>query len=250
MSEKRELEYKDRFVLYLQQTLSDRFDTEADFPTLPFTDLTTRHTLTIDVNAREYTQILSAIMTGGDLAFPDIAHELELIWTDAKELIPVDSVPIGTIFNFVGLVADIPAKYLLCNGATLDGADYPELFAIMPPDMISGSDFTLPALSNRYIRNTVDDSLVGDFTGALNHTLSIAELPAHHHVVPAHAHTVPARANAGSTSGVAALAGAAANATIATDTEAATDTSDVGSGNSFGLIPPSQSFLSIIKALP
>lgn len=81
MTEKRKLAYRDRYVKYLTQTLSDRFDLVPQFPTLPFVDMTSRIPLVYRVNQREYTQILSAIMTGGDLAFPDIAHELELIWS-------------------------------------------------------------------------------------------------------------------------------------------------------------------------
>lgn len=81
MPETRDLAYKDRFVRYLIQTLSDRFDDVPEFPTLPFVDRTSRIPLVYRVNQDEYTQILSAIQTGGDLAFPDIAHELELIWS-------------------------------------------------------------------------------------------------------------------------------------------------------------------------
>lgn len=81
MPETRELAYNDRFVRYLIQVLSDRFDNTPEFPALPFVDRTSRIPLVYRVNQDEYTQILSAIMTGGDLAFPDISHELELIWT-------------------------------------------------------------------------------------------------------------------------------------------------------------------------
>lgn len=81
MPETRDLAYRDRFVRYLIQTLSDRFDGVPEFPTLPFVDRTSRIPLVYRVNQDEYTQIHSAIMTGADLAFPDIAHELELIWS-------------------------------------------------------------------------------------------------------------------------------------------------------------------------
>ena len=81
MPETRDLAYRDRFVRYLIQVLSDRFDGVPEFPTLPFVDRTSRIPLVYRVNQDEYTQIHSAIMTGADLAFPDIAHELELIWS-------------------------------------------------------------------------------------------------------------------------------------------------------------------------
>jgi len=85
MPETRDLAYKDRFVRYLIQTLSDRFDELTTFQDLPFVDQTSRVPLVYRVNQTEFTQILSAIMTGGDLAFPDIAHELELIWANPNE---------------------------------------------------------------------------------------------------------------------------------------------------------------------
>lgn len=76
----RGLAYKDRFVWYLLEILSDRFDDVPALPELPFTDMTSRVPLVYRVNQREYTDILSAIQTGADLAFPEKAHELELIW--------------------------------------------------------------------------------------------------------------------------------------------------------------------------
>jgi len=85
MPETRDLAYKDRFVRYLIQTLSDRFDTLTTNTPLPFVDQLSRVPLVYRVNQTEFTQILSAIMTGGDLAFPDIAHELELIWANPDD---------------------------------------------------------------------------------------------------------------------------------------------------------------------
>lgn len=161
----------------------------------------------------------------------------------------VDGTPVGTIINFVGEIADIPAKWRLCNGASLLGSSYPELFAIMPASMISGANFTLPALSGRFVRSTANDSDVGNIGGSNSHTLTTAELPAHSHTIPSHSHTVSVADGAGS-QGRAARGTNTNVSTFNTSTAAATVTGNEGSGNSFSTLPSHQFFLAIIKVLP
>lgn len=167
------------------------------------------------------------------------------------EVIPLsDNTPVGSIIAFIGLIADIPAKWLPCNNTTYVGADYPELFSILKATFISGSNFHTPNLQGHFIRGAASDSDHSGESGSNTHTLSISELPAHHHVVPAHAHTVGTRNAAGANVGSVSMGSLAANNTIATDTEPATDTSDVGSGDFFNIEPLSYRFHWIIKALP
>lgn len=162
----------------------------------------------------------------------------------------VDGTPIGVIATFIGEIASIPPKYLLCNGATYAQADYPELAAILPSTFLSGSNFTVPALSGRFIRGAVADNVIGEIGGALNVTLTVANLPAHHHTVPAHSHTFLKGSAVASQNLRAALGNNAAQADQVTSTHPATDTSDTGGGLDFAIIPPYQRFLYIIKALP
>jgi len=188
-----------------------------------------------------------------DSEFDDIQEALaECITEILTEVETVtDATPVGALMNFIGLAVDVPVKWLLCDGATYVGTDYPDLFAILPSALVSGGNFTLPALSGRFIRGAVDDSAVADIGGELNHTLTIAELPAHHHVVPAHDHTFSSFNNAGAGGSNVVASGSSGGAgTKTSSTEAATDTSDAGSGNSFGMLPPYQRFCFIIKALP
>jgi microcystin-dependent protein len=187
-----------------------------------------------------------------DATWDDIDEQIaDTITEILEEYVPVaDNVPVGVITAFIGNAAAIPAKWLPCNYSLYAQADYPELVAILPSGYTTGSNFRTPNLQGHYIRGLADDTGRGGEAGSNQHTLTIAELPVHRHIVPAHAHAVPARANAGSTSNVAALAGAATNAVINTDTEPATDTSDVGSGDFFSIEPLHIRFYYIIKALP
>ena len=219
-------------------------------PPLPFTDRTTRLDLTVSVNQDEYTQILSAIMTGADLAFPDIAHELELIWTYASEVEVVDGIALGMIVPFAGSLASIPAKYLLCNGALREISEYPELAAALADEFIEGDNFRVPHLTGRFLRGANNDADVGLMSGALSVTLTEANLPAHKHVVPAHSHSFLKAASVASQNLRVAIGSNATVADGATSTAPATDTSEVGSGTSFQILPLNQNIYYIIKALP
>jgi len=237
MAEKRELEYRDSFVLYLLQTLSDRFDAESDFPALPFTDLTTRHTLTIDVNQREYTQILSAIMTGADLAFPDIAHELELIWTYAREQDVSDHTAVGIVSFWSGYAATIPDKWQVADGHILNVDDYPELYAALPHDIYDNGNgtFDVPDLRSQFLYGAGVDENVADEGGEASVTLTIAQLPAHTHTI--------AKASAQASQNARAPQG---NNTALADQ----NTGSAGSGEGHNNLPPYFRGFWIIKVLP
>jgi hypothetical protein len=157
VSEKRKLAYRDRYVKYIIQTLSDRFDLEPDFPTLPFVDLSSRVPLVYRVNAREYTQILSAIMTGGDLAFPDIAHELELIWTYPDLFEPEED----TCLDYE--TSDSTIIHFEPQDPWLEPDFIPEAY-IMPPFWVVGG--LVPEFLPDWFADLIDD-IIEEFTGYL-----------------------------------------------------------------------------------
>ncbi|MCB0480830.1 MAG: tail fiber protein [Flavobacteriales bacterium] len=65
------------------------------------------------------------------------------------------AVPAGSIISFAGDTAQVPAGFLLCNGASLATASYSELFsAIGYAWGGSGSNFNLPDLRGRFLRGT------------------------------------------------------------------------------------------------
>lgn len=186
-----------------------------------------------------------------DAMWDDIDAAVSEAYEEIIEVVMTDATPVGAIVAFIGLIADIPDKWLPCNNTTYAQVDYPELASILKPTFISGSNFNTPNLQGHYIRGAVSDSDHSGESGSNSHTLTASELPAHHHVVPAHSHTLASRVS-GSLGGsqVAAMNSLAANSTLTTDTEPATDTSDTGDGTAFSVEPLHYRFHWIIKALP
>lgn len=90
--------------------------------------------------------------------------------------------------NFVGLV--VPAifatasisKFIPCDGGTYNKSDYPALYdAIDPIFIISGTQFTVPDMRDKYPIGAGGSLAVGDTVGSNSHTLTINEMPAHTH---------------------------------------------------------------------
>ena len=110
-----------------------------------------------------------------------------------------DSVPPGSFFPFLGAVA--PAGYLLCQGQTLQRADYPALADAMG----AGASFTLPDMRGkvpvgRDPAQTEFDTL-GETGGEKTHSLATASMPSHRHTVNTHRHVVDSHAHSHTTPG-------------------------------------------------
>lgn len=80
--------------------------------------------------------------------------------------------PIGTILMWPG--SNLPEGYLICNGATFDKDECPELYNIL------GSD-KLPDLRDRFIVGAGNEYNLKDTGGEKKHTLTTNELPSHQH---------------------------------------------------------------------
>lgn len=85
---------------------------------------------------------------------------------------------IGSVFPWM---IDPPPGWLLLDGSTYASADYPELSALLPAHLISGSNFILPDVENAFPYGVLDedDGTVVDGSNVL--TLTVAQLPSHHH---------------------------------------------------------------------
>ena len=85
---------------------------------------------------------------------------------------------IGSVFPWI---INPPAGWLLLDGSTYASADYPELSALLPTHLISGSDFILPDVENSFPFGVLDEDDGTAVTGSNILNLTIAQLPAHTH---------------------------------------------------------------------
>lgn len=129
--------------------------------------------------------------------------------------------PVGSITAYASTTA--PAGWLLANGASLLRTDYPQLFAILGTSYgaADGTHFTLPNLLGRDILMASTTANIGQTGGESNHTLSIAEMPAH-----SHDFTTSALAGGGGTVAV-------SNATVGTGS-----TNSTGGGGAHNVLDP------------
>lgn len=79
-----------------------------------------------------------------------------------------------------------PTGWLLLDGATYAEVDYPELFAVLDAVLKTGSDFTLPDVSDSYPYGVQVKADAGVVTGSNTLNLTVGQLPAHTHTyIPA-----------------------------------------------------------------
>lgn len=101
-----------------------------------------------------------------------------------------DTLPIGTISAYVGLVA--PKGYLLCQGQLVDKVKYLELYNLCGDTFgtATTTQFYLPDLQNKVIGGyKPNDDIFGTFGSSVgaksvttgNHTLTTDEIPSHRH---------------------------------------------------------------------
>jgi len=105
-----------------------------------------------------------------------VADVIDSMWATVIEYYNMSL--IGMVNQFISAV---PSGWLAMDGSTHDGADYPELFAVLPASMKAGSDFSLPDMGNAFVFGTNDSGEIGDTGGSNTTTLTIAQLPAHTH---------------------------------------------------------------------
>jgi microcystin-dependent protein len=85
---------------------------------------------------------------------------------------------IGSVYPWI---INPPAGWLLLDGSTHAQADYPELFALLPAHLITGTDFTLPDVENAFPVGVVDEDDASKVDGSNVLNLTVGQLPAHDH---------------------------------------------------------------------
>lgn len=85
---------------------------------------------------------------------------------------------IGSVYPWI---INPPAGWLLLDGSTYASADYPELSALLPLHLISGSNFTLPDTENAFPYSVLDEDDSSVVVGSNVLSLTVAQLPPHNH---------------------------------------------------------------------
>jgi hypothetical protein len=95
-----------------------------------------------------------------------------------------------TLLNYLGnlmvgsvsswLVAP-PVGWLLLDGSTYDKVDYPELWGVLPVQLKTVDDFTLPDMAGQFMSGALIEDDIGDLSGANSYELTEGQLPAHTH---------------------------------------------------------------------
>lgn len=153
----------------------------------------------------------------------------------------VDNTPVGMVAWFPVDAADIPAKWLICNGAAVSQTTYPALYNMLRHNFGSGGGtFNLPDLTSRFLYGAGIDANIGATGGSNTHTLTTDEMPAHGHTQ---------RTRGGTAGAIATTAGYLANASSPLTTSTST-TADAGGGQAHNNMPAYMRGYWCIKALP
>lgn len=130
-----------------------------------------------------------------------------------QELSKIESIPSYAILAYSGTAETIPSGWAICDGQ-------------------NGT----PDLRGRFILGASDDYTVGDTGGSDTHTLTVDELPTHHHSVAGV--TVTENGKGGSL-----FSGGEDEISPSTSV----DTSDTGEGEAIDIMPPYYALVYIMK---
>lgn len=162
---------------------------------------------------------------------------------------------IGEIIPYAGTVSP-DSRWLLCDGASLLRADYPDLFAVIGTayGTTDGSHFSLPDLQGRSpvgsgMGTGLSTRTIGDSYGEETHTLTTAESPTHTHTDSGHSHVE----GAATPSVGAAITGVPVPSAIPSAGVTGTGSANLvnsGGDGAHNNIPPSLAITYLIVALP
>lgn len=120
-----------------------------------------------------------------DYQWVEVGDPVDDIVTAIAETVKIyyDIMLIGMVSQFI---AAIPAGWLQLDGSTHAKADFPLLWERLPSQLKTGSNFTLPDLTDAFPNGATDSTEIGDEGGSNSYSLSIAQLATHTHTeIPA-----------------------------------------------------------------
>lgn len=85
---------------------------------------------------------------------------------------------VGMVSFFAGV---LPDGWIALDGSTISQSDFEDLAAVVPADWLSGSDIVLPDTTGRFLAGSGAGFDLGGLGGESEHTLTVAEMPAHTH---------------------------------------------------------------------
>lgn len=110
--------------------------------------------------------------------------EVPTVSSGALTFTAPNDVPSGSGMMWFG--SAVPGGWLLCDGSAVSRTTYAELFAVIGTTYGSGdgsTTFNLPDLENKFGLGASAVNARGTTGGAAEHTLTVAQLPAHDHPV-------------------------------------------------------------------
>jgi microcystin-dependent protein len=152
-----------------------------------------------------------------------------------------DFSPVGMVAWFMSLQAQLPEKWLICDGTTYLQVDYPDLYStfVGTAYRLSGTQFKVPDLRSRFLYGNGLDATLDNKAGDVSHVLTTSEMPAHTHIQ--RGRNVTGGANNQS---------AIAVGTDTTQLTTITTTGSTGNGDAHNNMPPYIRGYFCIKALP
>jgi len=217
--------------------------------------------IALDGGPLDFVNTTVASLLAGSITYSDGAALQELVIGGAGDQLQVSGgVPAwasasaahesGMIAAWSGTLGNIPASWLLCDGASIATATYPDLFtAIGYVYGGAGANFNTPDLVNYFIRG--QNTQTAATGGADSLTLTEAQMPQHTHVVtdPGHNHDVERRNNlvAGSNVIISQASGLSAGQVATSSSTTGITLADTGSSNSFDNRPAFLEMQYIIK---